>query len=202
MGRGCGARRALRLAVPTLLLLSLLTPPAAARAQQRGAPDSTDRQASDLDAVVTPTAGSAGHMPLAPRTSAVRLDTASRIELDGRLDEAAWAEAPAATRFVQREPDEGLPATQRTDVRFVYDGETLYVGARMYDELGEDGVTSRLVRRDAGTQSDELILTFDTFHDHLGTSQFRINPAGVRGDAFSDDDSWDPVWRADARVDS
>ena len=48
-----------------------------------------------------------------PSVGAVRVT--SRIELDGRLDETAWAEAPAATGFRQREPDEGAPATQRTE---------------------------------------------------------------------------------------
>jgi hypothetical protein len=149
--------------------------------------------------VVTPTSGDAGHEEIAPRALAVQLQ--GTIDLDGKLDEAIWAQAPAITTFWQREPDEELPATQQTEVRFVFDGETLFVGARMYDELGGDGVVSRLVRRDAHTQSDQLNLTFDTFHDHRGQIEFSINPAGVRGDALGYDDSWDPVWRASANVD-
>jgi len=43
----------------------------------------------------------------------------------------------------------------------------------MYDDLGAAGVRSRLVRRDAGTDGDELIIVFDTFHDHLGRTEFR-----------------------------
>ncbi|MFW6192125.1 MAG: DUF5916 domain-containing protein [Gemmatimonadota bacterium] len=129
------------------------------------------------------------------------------IDLDGRLDEAIWSRAPAARRFAQREPDEGRAATQRTEVRFAYDGETLYVGARMYDEEGREGVTSRLVRRDEVPDSDRLVLTFDTYLDHLGRTMFGVNPAGVRADAISPggselDDSWDPVWRAATRVDA
>jgi hypothetical protein len=124
------------------------------------------------------------------------------ISLDGRLDESIWQTAPAVTSFVQREPNEGRPATQLTEIRFAYDDANLYVGARMYDELGAEGVVSRLVRRDAHTQSDRLTIMFDTFHDHTGQTLFSINPAGVRGDAFGHDDSWDPVWRAHAQVDS
>jgi hypothetical protein len=153
---------------------------------------------------VTPPAGSPEHEDLAPRIRAERLE--GEIDLDGRLDEAIWSRAPAASRFAQREPAEGKPATQRTEVRFAYDGETLYVGARMYDSEGREGVTSRLVRRDEAPDSDRLVLTFDTFLDHLGQTMFGVNPAGVRADALAPggsglDDSWDPVWRAATNVD-
>ena len=156
--------------------------------------------AAQSEPKVTPTSGTPEHPRLAPRAEAIRLQ--GEIRLDGFLDEPIWRTAPAVTAFVQREPNEGEPASQLTEVRFVYDGANLYVGARMYDELGSEGVVSRLVRRDAHTQSDLLTITFDTFHDHTGQTTFSINPAGVRGDAFDDDDSWDPVWRARARVDS
>ena len=152
------------------------------------------------DPLVTPTAGTPEHDLLAPRAHIMQLR--DEISLDGRLDESIWQTAPAVTSFVQREPNEGRPATQLTEIRFAYDDANLYIGARMYDELGAEGVVSRLVRRDAHTQSDRLTIMFDTFHDHTGQTLFSINPAGVRGDAFGHDDSWDPVWRAHAQVDS
>jgi hypothetical protein len=58
---------------------------------------------------------------------AVRLTT--EIELDGKLDEFAWIGAHAVTGFRQWQPDEGEPATQRTEVRFLFDDDALYVGA-------------------------------------------------------------------------
>lgn len=70
------------------------------------------------------------------------------VVLDGRLDEAVWSTAPAATGFTQQDPDEGKPATQRTEVRFAYDAEAIYVAARMFDSLGAAGVRTRLARRD------------------------------------------------------
>ncbi|HEX7051753.1 MAG TPA: DUF5916 domain-containing protein [Longimicrobiales bacterium] len=139
---------------------------------------------------------------------AVRAVPASTpVVLDGRLDEAVWREAAPATDFRQSQPEEGAPATQRTEVRFVYDEAALYVGARMYDDLGAAGVRTRLTRRDGAVDSDELILVFDTYHDHLGRAEFRINPSGVKGDALgpggaSPDPSWDPVWEAATRIDS
>jgi hypothetical protein len=57
----------------------------------------------------------------------------SPITLDGRLDDGAWQRALPATPFRQRDPNEGAPATQATEVRFLYDDDALYVGARMYE---------------------------------------------------------------------
>jgi hypothetical protein len=136
----------------------------------------------------------------APATSAARLDSA--IRLDGALDDPAWVAAPAATGLLQREPVEGQAATQRTEVRFLYDDEALYVGARMYDSLGATGVRSRLVRRDADSDGDYFGIQLDTYHDHAGSSSFYVNPAGSRSDDLNGDASWDPIWEAAAQVDS
>jgi len=140
-----------------------------------------------------------------PTVAAVRLTT--RISIDGRLDEPVWQSAPAASDFRQTEPREGEPATQRTELRFVYDDDALYVGARMFDGQGAAGVRTRLVRRDGSPDSDYLEIIFDTFHDHLGRTFFRVNPAGSRGDAVApggsgEDESWDPVWEAKTTIDS
>jgi hypothetical protein len=184
--------------IPILAVLTVL--PGIAVAQEKDRTTDPPDAPIAAEPLVTPTAGTPEHDLLAPRASIMWLR--DEIRLDGRLDESIWQTAPAVTSFTQREPNEGKPATQRTEIRFAYDNENLYVGARMYDELGAEGVVSRLVRRDANAQSDELTITFDTFHDHIGQTMFSINPAGVRGDAFGYDDSWDPVWRAHAQVDS
>ncbi len=129
------------------------------------------------------------------------------ITLDGRLIEDVWRTAPAATGFRQSEPREGEPATQRTEVRFAYDHDALYVGARMFDDQGAAGVRTRLVRRDGDVSSDYIELIFDTFHDHLGRVFFLINPSGVKGDSYApggsgEDASWDPVWEVKTTIDS
>ncbi len=86
------------------------------------------------------------------------------LSIDGHLTEDAWAAATPVTSFTQLDPEEGKPATQKTEVRFLYDGQTLYVGARMHD-TGE--VSSRLARRDAYlSDSDWFRLSLDSYHDH------------------------------------
>ena len=193
------AARSVSPLIPSLAALLAVVSPTLAAAQ--GNP-TRPRPAGGVgvDSLVTPVSGTPEHPRLAPRARAVRL--LGGIELDGRLDEVIWQSAPAVTDFIQREPNEAELATQRTEVRFAYSGTHLYVGARMYDELGRSGVVSRLGRRDSHLQSDRLTVTFDTFHDHISQTMFSINPAGVRGDVIGHDDSWDPVWRARAHVDS
>lgn len=140
-----------------------------------------------------------------PSVAAVRLSTP--VTIDGRLDEAVWQTPAPATGFIQSQPHQGDPAVNRTEVRFAYDDEAIYVGARMYDPTGGAGVRTRLVRRDAQADADYLQVIFDTFHDHLGRTAFQVNPSGVRSDGYGPggtnlDDSWDPVWETRARIDS
>jgi hypothetical protein len=154
------------------------------------------------------------HDQTAPRADAAR--RSGPIAIDGRLDEPAWAAATPIAAFRQTQPLEGPPATQRTEVRILYDDEALYIGARMYDSLGTRGVRSRLARRDdmldldngnSQITSDKLTITLDPFHDHLTRAVFEIGPSGATGDALGAggsnlDPSWDPVWQGAARIDS
>ena len=71
------------------------------------------------------------------------------IQVDGRLDEAAWGRAMPTTDFVQKEPVEGAPPSELTEVRFVYDDSGLYVGARMGSSQGRAGIQAPLGRRDS-----------------------------------------------------
>jgi hypothetical protein len=126
------------------------------------------------------------------------------IRLDGHLSEAAWAGAPVTGGFTQIEPDEGQPATQKTEVRVLYDDAALYVGVRLHDN---GPITGRLGRRDMPLgDSDWFGLAIDSYHDHRTAFVFDVNPAGVRRDEIKtidvDDNSWDPVWNVAVTVDS
>jgi len=157
------------------------------------------------------TAGAQGAQPAAaamgphkeppPVVGAVRLT--APVTIDGRLDEDVWRSAPAATDFRQSQPDEGKPATQRTEVRFAYDDDAIYIGARMFDTMGAKGVHTRLLRRDAMTENDSdiLLLTFDSYHDHVSTYNFWVNPSASKRDGTGDP-TWDPVWETATRIDS
>jgi hypothetical protein len=145
-----------------------------------------------------------GHNEARPLTRA--MERAGPIAIDGRLDEATWALTPAVTDFSQQDPHEGQPATQRTEVRFLFDDDALYIGARMYDSAGARGVHARLVRRDQQSDGDYIAVIMDTYHDHAGRTAFQLNPAGAKSDAGQAapylDPAWDPVWQGVTAVDS
>ncbi|HSM37090.1 MAG TPA: DUF5916 domain-containing protein [Longimicrobiales bacterium] len=128
------------------------------------------------------------------------------LVLDGRLDEAAWASAPAATGFVQNQPRPGEPASQATEARVLFDGETLWIGLRLHDER-PDSIASQLTRRDQTSgYSDWAGVIIDSYFDRRTGFAFLVNPRGVRRDAYlfndnDDDEGWDPVWAAAASVD-
>src|SRR5688572_9859477 len=68
---------------------------------------------------------------------ATRIVTAVRVSetitVDGRLNEPAWEQAVPATDFIQKFPNNGSPSTERTEVRFLYDDDNLYIGFICYD---------------------------------------------------------------------
>lgn len=142
----------------------------------------------------------------APPRPAIRAIRATEvIVLDGRLDEAVWQVAQPADGFLQREPDEGRPATQATEIRIAYDDDAIYVGARMFDS--EPGrIHRRLSRRDDDGNSDRIAIGLDPRRDRLTGAAFTVTAAGTLIDeAIYDDTStdatWDGVWDAKVAVD-
>jgi len=146
-----------------------------------------------------------GHEMPVPAVEATR--RASPIVLDGRITEPAWNAAPVVTDFRQIDPEEGKPASERTEVRILYDDEALYVSGRMFDSHGAAGVTTRLSRRDQTNDSDGFQIVIDAYHDHLGRAFFQTNPSGVKFDALgvgtsNPDEAWDPIWEVATTIDS
>ena len=128
--------------------------------------------------------------------------TSETITVDGVLSERIWSVAPAWDRFVQRDPVEGAPATERTEVRLVYDDVAIYVGARMHDSA-PDSIVARLGRKDTYTSSDYFVIYLDSYYDHRSGFMFALDAAGTYFDGvvYNDewtDETWDGVW--DGRV--
>ena len=149
-------------------------------------------------------ASTSGHTVPVPSARAARRSAA--IALDGKVDDAAWQAATPVTEFTQVDPSEGQPATQRTEMRFLFDEGALYVGAKMYDTEGRAGVRTSLVRRDGNFNSDYIEIVIDGFHDHLGRAFFQVNPSGSKFDMLGIgtsccDEGWDPIWEAATRID-
>jgi hypothetical protein len=132
-----------------------------------------------------------------------RADTPPTI--DGRLDERVWQSAEVATDFHQYEPTEGAVATERTEVRVLYDNSSLFVGVRLFDKEPNKIVT-RLSRRDDDPDADRMTFYVDALHDHLTGASFEVSAAGAQRDSIisndiNTDSSWDAVWDAKVSID-
>ncbi len=150
-------------------------------------------------------AGSSGSDPhgAVPSVQAVRVAQPPRI--DGRLDDQAWSAAAPAAEFFQRDPDEGQPASEGTELRIVFDDEAIYVGVRLYDHEPRR-IGRRLSRRDTTADADRFTIYLDPRYDHLTGAQFQVSAAGSLADAiiYNDswtDSSWDAVWDAAVLID-
>jgi hypothetical protein len=133
--------------------------------------------------------------------------TNGAIEVDGRLTESVWEEARAITDFVQKEPIEGAPPTEKMEIRLIYDDDAFYVGARMYKTAGSV-IQAPIGRRDRGEDAEHLLVALDTFHDRRTAYVFGVTASGVRLDHFHPqddeanfDEGYDPVWAAKTTID-
>jgi hypothetical protein len=128
------------------------------------------------------------------------------IRLDGRLDESAWSLASPLDDFVQKEPEEGAPPTDPIEVRFLYDDNALYVGARMFSRTP---IQAPLGRRDEGDQAEHLHVSLDTYLDRRTAATFGVTATGVRldfyhasDDDWNEDETFNPVWEARTAIDA
>ena len=120
--------------------------------------------------------------PNAVRPTARATRVSSGPIVDGRLNDSVWATATPLERFVQHEPFDGQEATERTDVRFVFDGTALFIGARLYDRE-PNGIIRGETRRDISLkEQDSFIILLDTFRDRQNAFVFGTTPAGVEHD--------------------
>ena len=120
------------------------------------------------------------------------------INLDGKLDEAAWQAAPVATEFIENRPTPGRPEKHPTEVRILYDDAALYIGAVMHD-VSQDSILRELSQRDDFANTDYFGILLDTYHDKLNGYGFYVTAAGVRLDARyspagGEDFNWNAVW--------
>ena len=130
----------------------------------------------------------------------------NKIVLDGVLDEEEWRLVSPATNFIQRDPNEGVPSTEKTEVYVIYDKENLYIGAMLYDS-DPGGILAYQKRRDQSLRTDDRFMwILDTFLDGRTGYFFEVNPAGLLGDGlitgsgsrWGTNKDWNGIW--DARV--
>jgi hypothetical protein len=134
-----------------------------------------------------------------PAGRAMRTNTAPVV--DGHLNEPAWAQAEAFGGLVQLEPREGLPVSERTEVRILYDDYAIYVAAWLFDS--GDLVVGRAMRDAPLNDTDAFLLILDTYLDRQNGVLFATTPAGIEYDAQVINEgqgggfnvNWDGNWR-------
>jgi hypothetical protein len=152
---------------------------------------------------------------------AVRVDKAPRI--DGALDEEIWQSAAVIDQFTQQEPNEGEPASERTEVRMLYDAGHLFIAVHAYDAQ-PSGIIASEMRRDSDRLFDEdsFQVILDTFNDSRNGYMFVTTPLGAKLEQQISEEGegslrlgggsgggrsssnvnrdWDGVWDAAARI--
>ncbi|MBN1223825.1 MAG: carbohydrate binding family 9 domain-containing protein, partial [Candidatus Aminicenantes bacterium] len=136
--------------------------------------------------------------------TAVRTEVPIRI--DGFLDDPAWKNTLFQGGFIQREPNEGAPSTEKTEVGFLYDEKHLYIGIKCYDS-SPGKIIAREMRRDAFLDDDDYFeFVLDTYHDHRSAYYFITNPHGVKRESKLGSEgrdynpAWDGVWWCKSKI--
>ena len=123
------------------------------------------------------------------------------IRLDGQLDESVYQTVRAITGFIQQAPDEGAPATEKTEAWIMFDERYLYVAGRVWDSAPPSEWVANEMRRDTAQlrQNDTFAVILDTFYDRRNGVAFYTNPLGALADfALTNEGNpnsdWNPVW--------
>lgn len=141
-----------------------------------------------------------------PRPTVQARRATGPISVDGVLDEAAWAEAEIITGFVQSKPNAGYPSSEHTEIRVLYDDETLYVGATLYYQDPADITLHSLKRDFPSGEGDILGIAFDTYLDRSNAFMFGVNAGGAMVDLQTFDNgrdinfAWDGIAERAVRV--
>ena len=148
-----------------------------------------------------------------PSTTAVALSVAPII--DGEvLADTVWSVIKPTTGFSQVRPDEGLPATQKTEVFIGYTEDSLYIGVVAYDD-NPAGIIVADSRRDSSLgDTDSFQVIIDGLLDRQNGFVFGTNPAGLEYDAQVTNEgagsfrsggsgfnlNWDTTWEVSAKI--
>ena len=151
-----------------------------------------------------------------PATSLNRAATAihadQTVRIDGTLDDPIWQTAPVVSDFRQREPQETAPATERTEVRILYDTHHLYFGIHCYDRNPAAIVATQLRRDLSMDLDDNFAIMIDPTLGHRNGYIFEVNPLGTQrdGEIIEEqappqtdsivDPSWDGLWLSAAKI--
>jgi hypothetical protein len=131
--------------------------------------------------------------------------TTTPPKLDGTVNDKEWQNAAIIDNFVQREPNTGQPASEKTVVYMLYDKNNIYFGFKCY--LDPKDITAKEMARDVSLgQDDRVQVILDTFLDHRNAYWFQVGPRGSIGDALVSQNGaafnkqWDGLWDGRGKI--
>lgn len=117
-----------------------------------------------------------------PTVAVTMLKEGTQPTIDGKVDDEVWNSAAPFSTFIQQEPDEGQPASERTEVRFLADDKNLFISVIAFDRE-PDRIVVTQSRRDADlNDTDSVQILLDTLDDGLNAFVFGTNPFGIEYD--------------------
>ena len=158
-----------------------------------------------LRAILSLLALSSSGLAQRPEEPLVALVATREVVLDGRLGDPLWKDAPVLDRFTQQAPDEGQPATERTEIRVVVTPRAVVVGVVCVDREAKP-VAARNYERDGDFDADDwVMIVLDTYLDRRNAAIFAVNPLGTQWDALvtnegEEEDEWDAIWESRTSV--
>jgi hypothetical protein len=160
-----------------------------------------------------PTAG-AQDLTTVERPTAMAAPISEAPTIDGDvLNDPAWVEVTPTSGFIQKTPDTGQPASEKTEVYIAYTGDTLYFGVVCYDREPDRIVVADSRRDSELEETDSFQIIIDTYRDEQTGFVFGTNPVGIEydgqvtregeGSSFSAggfNKNWDAVWQVSAQI--
>lgn len=123
------------------------------------------------------------------------------IHLDGRPDESSWHTAIPITRFFETNPQSLTAPSLRTEARFLYDDEYVYVAISAF-ESQPASIRSGYVRRDSvDVEQDYVEVLLDPMNTRRTAFMFRANASGIATDGLYSEEQHSRDLRPDFNFD-
>jgi len=136
------------------------------------------------------------------------IKTESAPVIDGNFDDPAWSNIIPLSDFIQREPDNGIPVSERTVVKVMFDDDNLYFAFACYDHTPNEIVATEMRRDQSLLDNDAVEIFLDTYHDHRNAFYFSTNALGAQRDGVltsNTDDmaqnwDWNGIWECASTI--
>ncbi len=135
--------------------------------------------------------------------AAAKTDQAPQI--DGDINDAAWANAVRVDDWLQLSPIEYRTPSEYTEVWMMYDEDALYFGFYAHDSA-PDQITNNVLQQGTTTRDEDKVgLMIDPFNNQRSGYRFELNASGVRSEAIYINGTrpsfdWEGIWNAGAKI--